>query len=303
MPLLRTGYFSLTINVLRGSPKIWRVNNRDFFQLDCLGSDQWISSRCFDAEFNSAWALLPCSLPKGLLKRHFSDNYLTTFSESVISEVRNVWRSSFNSRHLKCNLDFKNASKNWEKKFCFSDNSIWIGIVKLPLLRTRYFSSAVNVLTCSPKILHVNKRDFFQLNCLGSDQWISQRCCDADFNRASERLPCCLSKGPLKLDSLDIYLTTFSESVISEVQNLRGSSFDSRYWKFNLDFKNATKNWEKKFCFSDNYIWIGMVKLPLLRTGYFSSAAIVLTRGPRFGIFNMRDFFELNCLSKDQWIS
>ena len=171
------------------------------------------------------------------------------------------------------------------------------------LLRTGYFSSAANVLRSSPKIFYVNKRDFFQLNCLGSDQWISQRCCDADFNRASERLPCCLSKGPLKLDSLDIYLTTFSESVISEVQNLRGSSFDSRYWKFNLDFKNATKNSEKKFCFSDNYIWIGIVKLPLLRTGYFSSAAIVLTRGPRFGIFNMRDFFELNCLSRDQWIS
>ena len=51
-----------------------------------------------------------------------------------------------------------------EKKFFFSDNIILIGIVKLSLLRTGYISSAFNVLRSSPKILHVNKRDFFQLN-------------------------------------------------------------------------------------------------------------------------------------------
>ena len=63
---------------------------------------------------------------------------------------------------------FKNAAKNWEIDFSFLDNYIWIGIVKLSLLRTGYFSSAANVLTSSPKIWHVNKRDFFQLIRLGS---------------------------------------------------------------------------------------------------------------------------------------
>ena len=41
---------------------------------------------------------------------------------------------------------------------------------------------------------------------------------------------------------------------------------------FNISdsFKNGAKNWEKFFCFGDNCIWIGIAKLSLLRTGYFS---------------------------------
>ena len=124
------------------------------------------------------------------LSNHVSrvDNFQNTKAMRVI----------FFSKCLKFKLDFKNAAKNWEKVFCFWDNCIWIGIVKLSLLRTGYFSSAANVLTSSPKILHVNKRDFFQLNFLGSDPWIWERCCDADFNSAWAPLPCCLSKGLLK---------------------------------------------------------------------------------------------------------
>ena len=81
----------------------------------------------------------------------------------------------FFSKSSKFNLDFKKAAKNWEEAFCFSMNCIWIGVVKLSLLRTGYFSSAANVLTSSTKILHVNKREFFQLHWLGSDQWIRSR--------------------------------------------------------------------------------------------------------------------------------
>ena len=50
------------------------------------------------------------------------------------------------------------------KIFSFWDNCIWIGIVKLSLLRTGCFSSEANVLRSSPKIWHVNKRDFFKFN-------------------------------------------------------------------------------------------------------------------------------------------
>ena len=78
----------------------------------------------------------------------------------------------FCSKRSKLQLDFKKAAKTKETVFCFWDNCIWIGIVKLSLLRTGYFSSATNVLTSSPKIFHVNKKDFFQLNWLGSDEWI-----------------------------------------------------------------------------------------------------------------------------------
>ena len=131
-------------------------------------------------------------------------------------------RVIFFSKYLKFILDFKYEGKKWEKVFCFWDNCIWIGIVKLSLVRAGYFSMAGNVLTSSDRIWLMTNRDFFQLNCLSIDQWISLRCCDADFNRAWAHLRCCLSKGWLKREFLDIYLTTFSESVISEIQNLWG---------------------------------------------------------------------------------
>ena len=54
--------------------------------------------------------------------------------------------------------------KNWEKVFRFSDNSIWKCCNKLPLLRRQYFSSALNGLTNSPKILHITQRVFFKPN-------------------------------------------------------------------------------------------------------------------------------------------
>ena len=67
---------------------------------------------------------------------------------------------------------FQKFSKKWRKIFCFWDNCICIGIVKLSLLRAGYFSSDANVLTSCPKIFHFNKKDFFQLNWLSSDHWI-----------------------------------------------------------------------------------------------------------------------------------
>ena len=129
------------------------------------------------------------------------------------------------------------------KKFFFSNNCVWIGIVKFSLFRTGYFSSVVNVLTSSPKILHVNKRDILENNCLSSHQSIWSRCYDADFNSVLARLPLCLSKFPLKLDFLDIYLTMFSESITSKIQNLWGSPFLSTCLKFNIDFKNGANIW------------------------------------------------------------
>ena len=174
--------------------------------------------------------------------------------------MENLWGYSFLSKCLKFNLYFKNAGKSWEKVFCFWYNCIWIGIVKLSLLRTGYFSSTANVLTSSPKIWDIKKRDFFQLYFLVSDQWIWSKCSEAVFKSAWEPLPCCLSKGPLNWDFLDIYLTTLSECVISKMESLWGSSFFSKCLKFNLDFKNATKSWEKVFSFPDNCIWIGVKK-------------------------------------------
>ena len=58
-----------------------------------------------------------------------------------------------------------------EEKFSvFGIICLWIGRVKLSLLRREYLSSAVNVLTNSYKALHLTKTDFFRLNYLQNDQ-------------------------------------------------------------------------------------------------------------------------------------
>ena len=199
-------------------------------------------------------------------------------------------------------IDSKNSAKNWEKVSRLWDNCIWIGIVKLSLARTGYFSSAASVLTSSPQIWHVNKRNVSQVNWLDLDQWIWKRCCDADLYSALARLQCRLSNGSLKRGFLDIYQTTFWESLISKLENLWASPFVPKYWKFMLDFRNTAKNPQKFFCFWDNFISVGTVKLSLLRTGSFSSAANVLANSPKIWRVKKGDFFQLNLLSSDQGI-
>ena len=143
---------------------------------------------------------------------------------------------------------------------------------------------------------------FFQLDWLGSDQSKLSRCCDEDFSSAWAHFQCCLLKGPPKRGFLDIYLTTSSESVISKLQNVWGSYFVTKYSKFNLDFTNGAENWEKVFFSWYNCILIGIVKLSLLRAGYFSSAANVLTRSPSYCSVNKGNFFKVNWFRSDQWI-
>ena len=52
-----------------------------------------------------------------------------------------------------------------------------------------------------------------------------------------------------------------------------GHLFWSKRSKFQIDFKNAAKNWEKGSCFCDNCISIAIVNLFLWRTRYFSSGS------------------------------
>ena len=83
-------------------------------------------------------------------------------------------RVIFFAKTFKVSGRLQKSSRKLRKTFCFWDNCISIGIVKLSLLRRGYFSSAANVLTSSPKIWHVNKRDFFQLNCLDCSTVLGQ---------------------------------------------------------------------------------------------------------------------------------
>ena len=158
----------------------------------------------------------------------------------------NLWGSSFYSKIWTFNIDFETAAKNIEKVFCFWDNCIWIVLIKLSLFRTRYFTSIANVLTSSPNIFHVNKRKLFQLNWFGRGQQIWQSVCDADFNSASEPLPCSLSNGPLKRDFLDIYLTTFSESLTSKKKCMR-VIFCFKIFKISFRFQKCSKKLTHRF--------------------------------------------------------
>ena len=156
---------------------------------------------------------------------------MSTISEWVISKIQKLRGSSFFPKYSKFNVDFKNAAKDSENFFCFWDNCIWICIVMLSLLTKRYFSSVAIVLISSPKISHVNNRDFFEHNFVPSDKWIWSRICEADLSSASACVPYFFWKHPLKRDFLDIYLTTFLESVTSKIQNLWGSSFFYKTFK------------------------------------------------------------------------
>ena len=88
--------------------------------------------------------------------------------KSFVSELSSQWSinsdQEWSGKGSKFNVDHRNVDKNLEKVFCFWENSIWIGCVKLSLLRREYLSWAVNVLTNSLKTLHSTKTDFFQFN-------------------------------------------------------------------------------------------------------------------------------------------
>ena len=68
------------------------------------------------------------------------------------------------------NLNLENAKKV-RKIFSVSEiNACENFAINCFYFRKEYLSSAVNGLTNSPKILHIIKREFFQLNFLQRDQ-------------------------------------------------------------------------------------------------------------------------------------
>ena len=99
----------------------------------------------------------------------FCTHILPRFPECLISEINQLWGSSFFWKCSKFKVDFENATKNSEKRFCFRDNYVRIGCVKLSLLRKEYLSSAVNVLKNSYKALRLTKTDFFWHKYLPDD--------------------------------------------------------------------------------------------------------------------------------------
>ena len=145
----------------------------------------------------------------GHLKRDFVDSYLTSFFLFRNFGNTSAMRVICFSKGSTINVDLKNAHKNSEKLFCFSDEIIWIVCIELSLLRRVYLSSLVNYVTKSLKTLHLPNSDFFQLNFFLSNQWIWERCWRWEWISFSARWPCFVWRGHLKRVFLGIYLTTF----------------------------------------------------------------------------------------------
>ena len=192
--------------------------------------------RVLCCRFQMGLALLPCCLSKGFLKRFFLGIYLTTFCDSVILKIQNLLGSSFSLNYMKFNLDFKNAAKNWENFFPFSDNSIWIDIIKFSVWKTGYLSSAANVVTNSTKTVH-----FWSMNII-KVLWCRFQQCLGTFTMFL--VEGCSEMGVFRHLSDDVFRVRHFEN-----KKLWGSSFFSKCLKFNVDLKNAAANPEKNFLF------------------------------------------------------
>ena len=156
-------------------------------------------------------------------------------------------RFIFFLKYSKFDVDLKNAQKKSENFFS-CDKCVSIVCIKLSLLRRQYLSSSVNGLIKSLKTLHVIKSYFFQLNYLRSDQWIWYRFWRWDWIGDSARLPCCLSRGRLKRELFEIYLTTSFGCVNSEIHTLWESSFFENVENFMYIWKKDQKI-QKMFLF------------------------------------------------------
>ena len=129
-------------------------------------------------------------------------------------------------------------------------------------------------------------------------------CCRSGFNSFSARLPCYLSKGLLKRDFLDSYLTTFFALLQFENTSAKRVIFFLKIFRVESKFRKCKKKKIEKniFNFWDNCIWKCCDKLSLLRTEYLSSAVNGLANSLKILHENLRDFFNLNHLRRDQEI-
>ena len=95
---------------------------------------------------------------------------------------------------------------------------------------------------------------------------------------------CCFAKNRMKLDFFEIWLTTFFW-----VHNVGNTATMKvilllKMFKILSSFQNCRNKFRKCFFFWDNCIWIGCLKLSLLRRENLSSAVNMLTNILRLSI-------------------
>ena len=92
------------------------------------------------------------------------------------------------------------------------------------------------------------------------------------------------------------------QSVIRGIHGRWGSSFLTKYFKFDVDFRNEGKNLEKVICFLENWIWIGCGKFSLIPREYLPSAVNVLTDRPKISHITKRNIFHQKIPQSDRKI-
>ena len=160
------------VNVLTKCPKILHITKRDFFQLNF---PEWSINMIKLLSFRFQQSFDPFTMV--LVVRSSETGRFRYISNHVFRSKKKKKYISYEDHLFFGNVqNWVSISKMKQKIgkifFCFWDNCIWRYCNTLPLLRREYLSSAVSVLTNSPKLLHITKRDFFQLNSLESDQWL-----------------------------------------------------------------------------------------------------------------------------------
>ena len=121
---------------------------------------------------------LICWLSQGVLKISFLDIWLTlSFAVSNFENTYPMWVIFF-SKCSKFDVDFRYPAKNWQNIFCFLDYCSWIGCGKFFLLQRESLSSAVDVITKTPRI---SDTSIFQLNFSQRHEGIWLNCHGAVF--------------------------------------------------------------------------------------------------------------------------
>ena len=147
-----------------------------------------------------------------------SETQLFRFSESLSSKIHQLSGSTFFENIQNWILIWK-MKKKIQKIFFVSEiiASENVAINCLSYKENTYYRQSMG-LKNGPKILHIT-------------QW----------NSLSARFPCCLSKGPLKWDFLDTYLTMFFG--VSKFKNtwVDWVTFFWKCSKLNLNLENANR--------------------------------------------------------------
>ena len=95
---------------------------------------------------------------KTMLSRDLSNHVLCSVS------IHKPWGSCFFRKCSQRNRNFRNVEKDWQKINLSEISAFELVMVNSSYHKKNWLSSVIDVLTNSPQISDINKRDIFQLN-------------------------------------------------------------------------------------------------------------------------------------------